>query len=68
MPRRPVSVTLEADNLTWLKGRAGPVRRADRRGADALGLPLLTRDAPIRESGTVEVLWSFGNSRAADGV
>lgn len=25
--------------------------------ADALGLPLLTRDAAIRESGTVEVVW-----------
>jgi hypothetical protein len=23
MPRRPVSVTLEADNIAWLKGRAG---------------------------------------------
>ena len=22
MPKKPVSVTLEADNLTWLKGRA----------------------------------------------
>jgi hypothetical protein len=23
MPRRPVSVTLEVDNIAWLKGRAG---------------------------------------------
>jgi hypothetical protein len=23
MPKRAISVTLEADNLTWLKGRAG---------------------------------------------
>jgi hypothetical protein len=23
MPRRPVSVTLDVENLTWLKGRAG---------------------------------------------
>jgi len=23
MPRRAISVTLEADNVTWLKGRAG---------------------------------------------
>jgi len=25
MPKRPISVTLEADNLLWLKGRAGAV-------------------------------------------
>jgi hypothetical protein len=25
MPKRSISVTLEADNLTWLKGRAGAV-------------------------------------------
>jgi len=23
MPKRPISITLDTDNLTWLKGRAG---------------------------------------------
>jgi hypothetical protein len=74
MPKQPLSVTLDRDNLLWLRGRADGRKRkslsdaldeiitAARLGglcaaARDLNMPLLTRDAAIRESGTVRVVW-----------
>ena len=80
--RKPVSVTLQHDNLLWLKGQAAATSRGslseilDRLVTEArtagrgdaaairsvkgtIDLPpdFLTRDADIRASGLVRVIW-----------
>src|SRR5476651_235851 len=47
MPKQAISVTLDADNLTWLKGRAGAA------GARSVSALLDRLVAAARESGAV---------------
>ena len=47
MPKHAISVTLDADNLTWLKGRAGAA------GARSVSALLDRLVAAARESGAV---------------
>jgi hypothetical protein len=59
MAKQAISVTLDADDLTWWKGRAraaGVRSVSELLARDPFDLPPITRDAQIRGSGTVKVI------------